>query len=116
MPVLQSDISKVNDRAHKWTVEFSLLKSEYTVITRKHNKLLHPDMSNTTIPNIQSHKHLGIFISDDGTCDCHILNSVAKAWNRINLLHNLKLSLHRKSLSSNYFSFIRPLIGYAEVI
>ena len=68
---LQSDIDKITEWAQKWIVKFNLLKSESLVITRKLHKPTHPDlfMSNTKIPVVQNHKHLGIFISDDCTWD-----------------------------------------------
>ena len=50
------------------------VKSESLVISRKLHKPSRPDlfMSNIKIPIFQNHKHLGIFISDDCTVECHI--------------------------------------------
>ena len=73
-------------------------------------------MSNTKIPVVQNHKHLGIFISDDCTWDSHIKSSTDKAWKRLNMMRNLKTRLDRKTLQIIYFSFIRPLIEYADVV
>ena len=86
---LQSDINKINDWGQNWIVKFNPLKSESLVITRKNIKPVHPDvfMSNTKIPDVQSHKHLGIYLSHDGTWECHIKKS-----------------------------FIRPIIEYADVV
>ena len=115
---LQSDINKINDWAQNWIVKFNPLKSESLVITRKNIKPVHPDvfMSNTKIPDVQSHKHLGIYLSHDGTWECHIKNSVDKAWSRINIMRTLKRRLDMKSLQTIYFSFIRPKIEYADVV
>ena len=86
---LQSDINEINDWGQNWIVKFNPLKSESLVITRKNIKPVHPDvfMSNTKIPDVQSHKHLGIYLSHDGTWECHIKKS-----------------------------FIRPIIEYADVV
>ena len=73
-------------------------------------------MSNTKIPDVQSHKHLGIYLPHDGTWECHIKNSVDKAWSRINVMRALKRRLNRKSLQTIYFSFIRPSVEYADVV
>ena len=89
---LQSDIYKITERAQKWIVKFNPLKSESLVITRKLHKPTYPDlfMSNTKIPVVQNHKHLGIFISDNCIWDCHIKNSTDKAWKRLSMMRTLK--------------------------
>ena len=68
------------------------------------------------IPDVQSHKHSGIYLSHDGTWECHIKNSVDKAWSRINIMRTLERRLDKKSLQTIYFSFIRPIIEYADVV
>ena len=115
---LQSDINKINDWAQNWIVKFNPLKSESLVITRKSIKPVHPDvfMSNKKIPDVQSHKRLGIYLSHDGKWECHIKNSVDKAWSRINIMRTLKHRLDRISLQTIYFSFIHPIIEYADVV
>ena len=72
---LQDDINKSNNRAESWFVKFNPAKSESLVISRKTSKSVHPNlnMSNTPIPNIQTHKHLGIHLSSDGSWDFILL-------------------------------------------
>ena len=70
-------------------------------------------MNNEPINEVSCHKHLGIFLSSDGTWHEHINN---KAWSRINLIRKLKFLLDRKSLEITYFTFIRPLLEYADVV
>ena len=65
-------------------------------------------MSNTKIPDVQSHKHLGIYSSHDGTWECHIKNSVDKSWSRIDIMRTLKRRLDRKSLQTIYFPLYAP--------
>ena len=38
----------------------------------------------------------------------------SKAWMRINTMRKLKFQLDRESLQTIYFSFIRPLLEYAD--
>ena len=97
---LQDDINKINNSAELWLVKFNPVKSESLVISRKVSKPVHPnlDMSNTPIPNVQTHKHLGIHLSSDSSWDYHITNIVQKAWKRINVMRQLKNRLDRKSL------------------
>ena len=114
---LQNDINKINTWADTWLVKFNLNKSESLVVSRKNIKPIHPDlnMSNILIPNVQTHKHLRIHLSSDGSWDYHINSISRKAWKRINVMHHLKKLLDRKSLQV-YFSFIRPILEYGDVI
>ena len=69
-------------------------------------------MSNTDIPSVISHKHLSIFLSKDGSWDFHIGKSIDRAWKRIGVMR----LLDRLSLQIIYFSFIRPISEYGDVI
>ena len=92
----QNDINKINAWADTWLVKFNHNKSESLVVSRKNIKPIHPDlnMSNILIPNVQTHKHLGIHLStcSDGSWDYHINSISQKAWKRINVMHQLKKS------------------------
>ena len=110
--MLQTDIDKITRWAQKWLVKFNPSKSESLVISPKRFNPNHPDlfMSNTEIPSVTSHKHLGIFLSDDGSWDFHIGKSIEKAWQRIGVMRLLKSRLDRLSLQIIYFSFSRPIL------
>ena len=73
-------------------------------------------MLNEPISEVQSHKHLGIHFSNDGSWHSHIESIKCKTWKRINIMRKLKFVLDRKSLETIYFSFIRPVLEYADVI
>ena len=104
--------------AERWLVKFNAKKSEAILISRKTNRLIHPRllMNNEPINEVSYHKHLGIFLSSDGTWHEHINNITSKAWSRINVMRKLKFLLDRKSLEITYFTFIRPLLEYADVV
>ena len=72
-------------------------------------------MSGFGIPSVKVHKHLGIFISNDGSWEYHVNQSLTKAWKRIGIMRRLRI-LDRTSLQTIYFSFIRPIIEYVDVI
>ena len=116
--ILQIDIEKINKWAETWLVKFSPSKSESLITTRKNAENTYPDlsMSNINIENVQSHKHLGFHLSNDGSWDLQIKNSIEKAWKRINIMRRLKIYLDRKSLEVIYFTFIRPIIEYGDVV
>ena len=104
---LQSDIDKalkVLFWANRWLVSFNPRKSESLIFSLKRNK-----------PS-QFHKHLGIVLTDDGSWDNNIDQITAKAWKRIHIMRRLKLSLDRQALQIMYFSFIRPILEYGNVI
>ena len=73
-------------------------------------------MNNEHINEVASHKHSGIFLSNDGTWHEHIYYITSKAWTRLHILRKLKFILDRKSIEIIYTSFIRPILEYADVV
>ena len=63
---LNSDLGKITWAA-QWLVTFNADKTEALLISRKINQLHHPHlyMQNVQIQEATSHKHLGIFLSND---------------------------------------------------
>ncbi len=88
------------------------------IFSRKQNKPHHPDliMNNVTLNPISEHTHLGLTLSEDGKWKTHISRCINKAWQRIGILRSLKFLLNRSGLERLYFSSIRPLIEYGDVI
>ena len=68
------------------------------------------------IMEVESHKHLGVYLSNDCSWHTHIEYIKTKAWGRVNIMRKLKYVLDRKSLETIYLSFIRPLLEYSDVI
>ena len=73
-------------------------------------------MLDQQIKGVDSHKHLGVILSNDCSWQKHIDYIKEKTWTRINIVRRLKFDLDRKSLKTIYKSFIRPLLEYADVI
>ena len=73
-------------------------------------------MEGSQITEVESHKHLGIFLSNDCTWHKHIEYIKEKAWKRVNAMRKLKYEFERKSLEIIYFSFIRPILEYGDTI
>ena len=73
-------------------------------------------MNQELINEVTSHKHLGLTFSNDCSWHEHFDYIKSKAWFRINIMRKLKFKLDRKSLQTVYFSFIRPLLDYADVV
>ena len=73
-------------------------------------------MNDTPVREVESHKHLGLTFNSNGTWDTHIETIISKASKRIGLLRKIKFKIDRFSLQKIYFSFIRPILEYADVI
>ena len=73
-------------------------------------------MQEYQITEVESHKHLGLYLSNDCSWHKHIDYITEKAWYRINTLRKLKFHLDRKSLETIYITFIRPLLEYGDII
>ena len=73
-------------------------------------------MNQQPIHEVNLHKHLGIIFSSDCTWHDHLEYIKSKAWTRINVMRKLKFKLDRKSLQIIYFTFIRPILEYADVV
>ncbi len=88
------------------------------IFSRKQNKPHHPNliMNQVVLDPVREHKHLGLTFSDDGRWNAHISYCVNKAWQRIGILRSLKFLLKRSCLERLYFSTIRPLLEYGDII
>ena len=116
--IMNADLEIINKWAKTWLVKFNPSKSESLLISRKVNRAVHPPltMNSENIKEVEHHKHLGIYISHDGTWHEHINYITAKAWQRIYIMRKLKFLLDRDSLQIIYISFIRPILEYADIV
>ena len=111
--ILNADLETIHLWAEKW-----LVKSESLLVSRKTNRNVHPPLIMNTeyINEVQHHKHLGIFLSNDGTWHTHIKYIASKAWQKIYIMRKLKFLLDRDSLSRIYISFTRPALEYVDIV
>ena len=98
--ILQNDINRIIVWADKWLVRYNPSKSESLIIFRKRNKPTHPDLLiyNAVIPQVNIHKHLGVFISSNVSWDNHLENIIDKSRKKISIMRHLKSVLDRLSL------------------
>ena len=99
-------------------MKFNPSKSESLVVSRKVNKPVHPQllMDDFPIPTVVVHKHLGCLLSNDGSWHDNIGYIKERAWSRVHVLRKLKFVLDRKALEVAYFSFVRPILEYSDVV
>ena len=107
---MHQDQAKISSWADRWLVLFIPKKTESIHLSRKSNKPVHPPliMNNETLNNVESHKHLGITFESSGSWHKHIQLITSKVWQRIHIMHKLKIHLDRMSLDIIYTSFISP--------
>ena len=116
--LLNIDLETIAKWAKLWLVTFNPSKSESLLISRKVNVPIHPPifMHSQQLTEVTCHKHLGLHISKDCTWHEQIEYIKEKAWFRINIMRKFKFLLDRKSLETIYFSFIRPILEYGDVV
>ena len=68
------------------------------------------------VKDVRSHTHLGLNLQSDCKWKNHIQKIYEKACGRLNILRMLKYQVSRKVLINLYFSFIRPILEYADVV
>ena len=116
--LLNEDLSRIHHWAKKWLVSFNPSKTESLLISKRTNHTVHPPlyMDNVMISSVNEHKHLGVILSNDGSWNSHLNSILDKAWSRVNVIRKFKFILDRKSLEKLYFSFIRPIIEYSDIV
>ena len=72
-------------------------------------------MNDQDLHVVNSHKYLGVIISDNSQWNDHIDYIVKKTYYRLNIMRKSRSFLDRYSLEKNYISFIRPLVEYADM-
>ena len=73
-------------------------------------------MKDQQVLEVDCHKHLGLYLSNNGSWHQQINFILERAWCRINIMRQLKFKLDQKSLEIIYTAFIRPILEYGDVI
>ena len=116
--ILNEDLEKVRNWSKTWLVSFNPQKTETLLISRKANQTFHPPLYFDGIPiqEVTNHKHLGLIFNNTCHWGQHIDYIVDKACKKLNILRSLKFDLDRLTLQIMYFSFIRPVLEYGDII
>ena len=116
--ILNDNLNKVHTWSENWLVSFNPQKTESILISRKHNHINHPILSFNHVPvkEVTSHKHLGIILNTMCQWGNQIDQLINKVTPKLNVLRSLKFDLDRKTLEIMYFSFVRPIMEYGDII
>lgn len=116
--VLYSDLSiSISGQNNGSLLLIQLKPSFYSLLTKKHRNR-HPNLyfNGNQIQEVSTHKHLELNFSNNGHWVQHIDDIVKKASSRLQILREHKYELNRRSLETLFFSYIRPILEYADVI
>ena len=115
---LNSDLSRLQQWANQLLVHFNPDKTEVLTVSAKKCKGTHPPLylSGTQLKEVQSHKHLGITLTNDLSWSNHISSVVTKASQRLAIMKRLKYTLHRSTLERLYKTIVRPILEYGCVL
>ena len=114
---LNLNLNKVHQWSEKWLVTFNPQKTECLLISRK-SANVHPTLylNDEPIQEVSTHKHLGLVFNKMGQWGDQIDSVIKKASTRLNVLRRLKFTLDRRTLQTMYFSFVRPILEYGDII
>jgi hypothetical protein len=73
-------------------------------------------MDNVIIKEVETHKHLGLTISEDGNWNEHVKNIMIKVSSHLSVFRRVKFKLKRSRLQTIYISFIKPLMKYSDIV
>ena len=115
---LNDDLEQINLWSHKWIVDFSAKKTKTITFSNKRIKVNHPNLylNNVKIKETDNHKHLGLILSQNGKWQDHLEYITEKAHKRLYILSNLRFNLDRNTLQTLYFSYVRPILEYGNVV
>ena len=115
--IMKSDInnylSKLNEWAKLWLVDFNPKKTKALVISTSAVPHLDLRFNGELVEIVKNHKHLGLTFASDGNWTNHIDNIVNAAFKQVNVLRKLKFTLSKQTLSNLNLTFIRPTLEYA---
>ena len=118
---LVKDLDTVTVWAHQWKMVFNpdITKQATEVIfSVKKKKAIHPDLTMNGVPVArQDHtKHLGLFLDSALNFSKHVKETILVAFKGISLLKYLSKYVDRKVLNLSYKLYVRPHLGYGDII
>ena len=119
--VLNKDLLLIS----KWAYDSKMLFNpdpkkpmQEVIFSRKKQSQNHPTISlyNIHVERASYQKHLGIILDQKLNFKQHIDNAILKIDKGISVIKKLRHALPRKSLTTIYKAFLRPLIDYGDII
>ena len=115
------DLEKISERAFQWKMKLNAdhtKQAQEIIFSRKKTVSIHPVIYFNNIPvhSTASHKHLWIILESKLSYEIYLQFVFSRVNKTIGLLRKFQPILPRKSLVTMYKSFIRPHLGYGDVV
>jgi hypothetical protein len=114
---INSDLSLLNEWADKWNMDFNPSKTKMIIFSNKRIRA-NPNirLKNEQIEQVTTHKHLGVFLSNDMKWTTHIDYCVKKARKKLGLIRRQSQKLSKKQRVDLYKTMIRPVLEYGSAL
>ena len=118
---LNSDVEKISNWPYQWKKSFNpdpKKQAQEVIFSRKRLKDCHPSVffNDTIVEHSTSQKHLGIQLDEKLDFNAHIKEKISKTYRGIGIIKKLQSKLPRNVLLTIYKSFIRPHLGYGDIV
>ena len=115
--IINHDLTVILSWALTWLVDFNPNKTEAMLFSlRPVTHFPSLTFNNTSIEFVDSHKHLGVTLSDNGQWHTHIESILASAYKILGIMRKLKYTFSRTALNQIYISYIRPVLEYSAIV
>ena len=113
---LNDNLQKVKEWVDQWLITFNPNITMLMLIS--YTKWKHPNLffDNNQLGEANTHKDLGLTLSNTLSWSEHIHNLVQSVSKNTDVIFKLKYSLDRKTLETMYTSFIRPKLEYSSIV
>ena len=110
---LSGDLDRAANWADRWGMLFSAPKSKHLPIGREAQQSPSVFMKGAPIPQVRTHKPLGLIFNSSLAWNDHISNLYTTCSRMTGILQRLDGSIPSSSMKKNYTAVIRPRIEYA---
>ena len=113
--MLSKDLNYAADWAAEWGMLFNAEKSEHLAISTRKSDITSPHvtMNGTQIPQVTSHKHLGVNFNNTLSWQQHVDKVYTSCARRIGMIRRLRRKLHPVVLKRIYLGAVLPKLEYA---
>ena len=115
--VLNNDLKRLEEWALKWLINFNPAKTEAILVSNiYHDYDLRLTYDDAVLNIVETHKHLGIYLSANNKRIKHIDSIIMCASKQVSYLGKLKYKLSKDTLNKLYCTYIRPLLEYRSEV
>ena len=111
-------VDRLSQWFDKWLLTVNVEKSAVLAFCKPRSKpiCLSITVAGSLIPQVSSHRHLGVIVNDRLTWCDHIQAIISKAAKRIGILRRYQAQLPALSIRHVYCLSVRPVLEYASLV